>query len=112
MILVHGGGYLPYQAARIGNGYLGDIGRPVELRRDKPSDYLPLLYYDNVAVSAPAVRMMHDIAGTDHLLLGSDYVFAGSPSPIAANVEEAGFTPGQVDLICCGNARRLFFKDE
>ena len=111
MMLVHGGGYLPYQAARIDSGYLGGNGRPVELQRDRPSDYLPLLYYDNVNVSAAAVRMMHEIAGTDHLLLGSDYVFAGSRSPIAANIEEAGFTSDQVDLICCGNARRLFFKE-
>ncbi len=110
MLLVHGGGYLPYQAARIDSGYLGGNGRPVELQRDRPSDYLPFLYYDNVNVSAPAVRMMHDIAGTDHLLLGSDYVFAGSRSPIAANIEDAGFTSDQVDLICCGNARRLFLK--
>ena len=111
MMLVHGGGYLPYQAARIDSGYLGGNGRPVELQRDKPSDYLPLLYYDNVNVSAPAVRMMHDIAGTDHLLLGSDYVFAGCRSPIAANIEEAGFTSQQLELICCGNARSLFLKE-
>ena len=111
MMLVHGGGYLPYQAARIDSGYLGGNGRPVELQRDRPSDYLPLLYYDNVNVSAAAVRMMHEIAGTDHLLLGSDYVFAGSRSPIAANIEEAGFPSDQVDLICCGNARRLFYKE-
>ena len=111
MMLVHGGGYLPYQAARIDSGYLGGNGRPMELQRDRPSDYLPLLYYDNVNVSAPAVRMMHDIAGTDHLLLGSDYVFAGSRSPIAANIEGAGFTSQQLELICCGNARSLFLKE-
>ena len=111
MMLVHGGGYLPYQAARIDNGYRSGAGRPVDLQRDKPSDYLPLLYYDNVAVSSPAVRMMHDIAGTEHLLLGSDYVFAGSPVPISANIDEAGFTAEQVDLICCGNARRLFLNE-
>ena len=111
MMLVHGGGYLPYQAARIDNGYRGGNGRPVELQRDKPSDYLPLLYYDNVAVSTPAVRMMHDIAGTEHLLLGSDYVFAGSAAPIADNIEEAGFTTDQLELICCGNARRLFLNE-
>lgn len=112
MMLVHGGGYLPYQAARIDNGYLSGAGRPVELQRDKPSDYLPLLYYDNVAVSSAAVRLMHDIAGTEHLLLGSDYVFAGSAAPIAENIEEAGFSPEQVELICCGNSRRLFLREE
>ena len=112
MMLVHGGGYLPYQAARIDNGYRSGAGRPVELQRDKPSDYLPLLYYDNVAVSPPAVRMMHDIVGTEHLLLGSDYVFAGSAEPIAANIEEVGFSADQVELMCCGNARRLFLKED
>ena len=83
----------------------------MDLQRDKPSDYLPLLYYDNVGVSAPAVRMMHDIAGTEHLLLGSDYVFAGSQSSISANIEEAGFSTEQVDLISCGNARKLFWNE-
>jgi aminocarboxymuconate-semialdehyde decarboxylase len=112
LVLVHGGGYLPYQAARIDNGYRGGNGRPVELQREKPSDYLPMLYYDNVAVSTPAVRMMNEIAGPEHLLLGSDYVFAGSPAPIASNIEAAGFTPDQLNLICCGNARRLFLKEE
>ena len=111
MMLVHGGGYLPYQAARIDNGYRGGNGRPVELQRDKPSDYLPLLYYDNVAVSSAAVRMMHEIAGTEHLLLGSDYVFAGSAAPIADNIEGAGFSADQLELICCGNARRLFLNE-
>ena len=111
MMLVHGGGYLPYQAARIDNGYRSGAGRPVDLQRDKPSDYLPLLYYDNVAVSVAAVRMMQEIAGTEHLLLGSDYVFAGSPAPVAANIEEAGFSVEQVDLMCCGNARRLFLNE-
>ena len=112
MMLVHGGGYLPYQAARIDNGYRSGAGRPVDLQLDKPSDYLPLLYYDNVAVSAAAVRMMHDIAGTEHLLLGSDYVFSGSSAPIAGNIEEAGFSAEQVELMCCGNARRLFLMEE
>ena len=83
LVLVHGGGYLPYQAARIDNGYITGQGRPVELQRDRPSDYLPLLYYDNVAVSPQVVRLMRDIAGAEHLLLGSDYVFAGPPRPLA-----------------------------
>ena len=112
MMLVHGGGYLPYQAARIDNGYRGGNGRPVELQRDKPSDYLPMLYYDNVAVSTPAVRMMAEIAGPEHLLLGSDYVFSGNRAPVTDNILDAGFTTDQVNLICCGNARRLFLKEE
>ena len=112
LMLVHGGGYLPYQAARIDNGYRSGAGKPVELQREKPSDYLPLLYYDNVAVSAAAVRMMLDIAGINHLMLGSDYVFSGSPRPLTTNLEEARLTDTEFDLVCCGNARKFFLKDE
>lgn len=111
MMLVHGGGYLPYQAARIDNGYLSGSGKPVELQRDKPSDYLPLLYYDNVGVSSAAVRMMRDIAGADHIMLGSDYVFSGTTRPVALNINEANLAPDEVNLICCGNAHRFFLKE-
>ena len=90
LVLVHGGGYLPYQAARIDSGYVTGQGRPVELERDRPSDYLPMLYYDNVAVSPQVVRLMRDIAGAENLFLGSDYVFAGPRRPIAGNLEGAG----------------------
>ena len=73
-----------------------------------PSDYLPLLYYDNVAVSPQVVRLMRDIAGADHLILGSDYVFAGPSLPLAGNVQQAKLPPDEVSLICCGNAQRVF----
>jgi aminocarboxymuconate-semialdehyde decarboxylase len=108
LVLVHGGGYLPYQAARIDNGYRTGQGHPVDLQRDQPSDYLPLLYYDNVAVSPEVVRLMRDIAGADHLMLGSDYVFAGPPLPLADNVAQAQLPPDEVSLICCGTAQGLF----
>jgi len=111
LVLVHGGGYLPYQAARIDNGYRGGQGRPVDLKRDKPSDYLPLLYYDNVAVSPQVVRLMRDIAGADHIMLGSDYVFSGGATPLMENVEQAGLPPDEVSLICCQNAQTVFLKE-
>ena len=111
LVLVHGGGFLPYQAARIDSGYLSGQGRPTELKREKPSDYLPLMYYDTVAVSSPVVRLMKDIAGCDHVLLGSDYVFAGPKRQLIENVENAGFSEEEVSLICCKNARKLFLKE-
>jgi aminocarboxymuconate-semialdehyde decarboxylase len=112
IMLVHGGGYLPYQAARIDQGYLSGQGRPVELQRHKPSDYLPLMYYDTVAVSAPVVRMMRDLVGADHILLGSDYVFSGSDGPLMENVEQAGLKPQEVQLICSQNAQSLFLTKQ
>ena len=111
MVLVHGGGFLPYQIARIDNGYRSGAGRPVELQRDKPSDYLPMLYYDTVNMSPDSLRMMRNVAGAEHIMLGSDYVFSGTPQSLTEPVREAGLEPAEYQLICCGNARKLFFKE-
>ena len=90
--------------------YRSGNGRPVDLQRDKPSDYLPLLYYDNLGISHQAVKMLRDIAGEDHLLVGSDYVFGVPPGPVAENIEAAGLPEEEVNLICCGNAQRIFLN--
>ena len=110
MVLVHGGGFLPYQAARIDNGYRSGAGRPVELKRDKPSDYLEMLYYDTVNMSPDSLRMLRNVAGAEHIMLGSDYVFSGTPQPLMEPVREAGFEPAEYQLICCGSAQKLFFE--
>ena len=110
MVLVHGGGFLPYQAARIDNGYRSGAGRPVELKRDKPSDYLEMLYYDTVNMSPDSLRMLRNVAGAEHIMLGSDYVFSGTPQPLTEPVREAGFEPAEYQLICCGSAQKLFFE--
>lgn len=110
MVLVHGGGFLPYQAARIDNGYRSGAGRPVELKRDKPSDYLDMLYYDTVNMSPDSLRMLRNIAGAEHIMLGSDYVFSGTPQSLTEPVREAGLEPAEYRLVCCGSAQKLFFK--
>ena len=111
MVLVHGGGYLPYQAGRIDRLYEGGLNRPTELKRNKPSDYLPVLYYDTMAMSVQAIRLMRDIAGADHIMLGSDYIFSGPKEPLMAPVDQAGLEPDETALICCGTALRLFLNE-
>ena len=112
IVLVHGGGYLPFQAGRIDQGYQTLQGRPSKLRRGSPSDYLSLLYYDTVAMSPQAIRMIRDIAGADHIVLGSDYVFSGPEGSLMEPVERAGLTSSEVASVCCQNALRLFFKED
>ena len=94
IVLVHGGGYLPYQAARIDSGYLSGQGRPVELQRDKPSDYLPLMYYDNVNVSPEVVRLMRDIAGPRTPVAGLRLRFRRSFPPLGRQRRTSPTPPG------------------
>ena len=69
------------------------------------------MYYDTVAVSENVIRLMTDIASCEHVLLGSDYVFAGPKRQLTENVEKAGLSQQEVSLICCENARKLFLKE-
>src|SRR5665811_1807370 len=83
--LVHGGGYAPYQAARMDHGYQAEP-RLVDKRLSRtPSDYLRMLYYDTVTHSPEVMRFLLDFAGPEHVVLGSDYPFEmGEADPVGS----------------------------
>jgi aminocarboxymuconate-semialdehyde decarboxylase len=66
LVLVHGGGFLPYQAGRLDREYKGPSGLPA-------SDYVKRFYYDTVLMSTPALRLLFDLVGTGQVMIGSDY---------------------------------------
>jgi len=66
LVLVHGGGFLPYQTGRLDR----EFGA-----KDKklPSEYVKQFYYDTVLMSAPALNMLFTLVGTGQVMIGSDY---------------------------------------
>jgi hypothetical protein len=66
LVLVHGGGFLPYQTGRLDREF-GEKGRKL------PSDYVKQFYYDTVSMSAPALQMLFTLVGTGQVMIGSDY---------------------------------------
>lgn len=66
LVLVHGGGFLPYQTGRLDR----EFGA-----KDKklPSEYVKQFYYDTVLMSAPALQMLFTLVGTGQVMIGSDY---------------------------------------
>ncbi|MEV6896595.1 amidohydrolase family protein [Amycolatopsis sp. NPDC051372] len=108
VILVHGGGFLPYQASRLDGGYRTKEAFAGELEREKPSDYLRDFVYDTVALSAPAIRFLTGLVGSDHVVLGSDYPFAlGDPRPVHT-VLDAGLSESDTEAILRTNAENIF----
>jgi len=108
LVLVHGGGFLPYQAHRLDGGYRTKEAFTVELARERPSAYLADFHYDTVGLSGPAVGFLAGLVGAGRVLLGSDYPFAlGDPQPVET-VRGSGLGDDAVDAVLHVNAKNLF----
>lgn len=66
LVLVHGGGFLPYQTGRLDREFTGPTGLPA-------SDYVKRFYYDTVLMSTPALHLLFELVGTGQVMIGSDY---------------------------------------
>jgi len=107
VVLVHGGGFLPYHIGRFDRAH---ETRP-EARVDDaglPSRYLRRFLYDTLVQRSDALRYLVQLVGHDRVLLGSDHPFwMGDPDPLRV-VREADLDPATRTAICGDNAARLF----
>jgi aminocarboxymuconate-semialdehyde decarboxylase len=71
-VIGHLGGAIPYLMERLDNGYR-DFAECREHIDALPSSYLKRLHYDTVSFSGPALRMVREMVGADHMVMGSDY---------------------------------------
>lgn len=75
VLLVHGGGFVPYQIGRLQRGF---TAAPPQFRAQggrSPRDLLGQLFYDTVLHDGDALGHLLDFAGPERVLLGSDYPF-------------------------------------
>ncbi|HUP14652.1 MAG TPA: amidohydrolase family protein [Acidimicrobiia bacterium] len=100
IILVHGGGFLPFQLGRLEHGFRKiphlaaqhAVRSPAEIARD--------LYFYTVLHSPQAVAALIALVGVDRVLLGSDYPFEmGDLDPLATLRATPGVGDDQFALI-------------
>jgi len=107
VVLVHGGGFLPYHIGRFDRAH---ATRP-EARVDAaglPSRYLRRFLYDTLVQRSDALRYLVQLVGHDRVLLGSDHPFwMGDPDPLRI-VREAGLDPATEAAILGENAAQIF----
>jgi aminocarboxymuconate-semialdehyde decarboxylase len=106
MLVVHGGGYLPFYFARTDHAYKV---RP-EARRHitkPPSEYLHKLYFDTTVFSPSAVEYLVAEFGADHVLMGSDYPFDMGPTDPVGFLAGAQLDDDAQALVAGRNAMRL-----
>lgn len=73
LIASHGGGTLPYIAARLDRCH-EQIPAASAVIAERPSEYLRRIWYDAVLYSSAALALCIDVAGSDErVLYGSDY---------------------------------------
>jgi aminocarboxymuconate-semialdehyde decarboxylase len=71
-IVAHLGGAVPYLMERMDNGWR-DFPECRTKIDELPSAYLKRLYYDTVNFNPHTLMMVHDMIGSDHMVMGSDY---------------------------------------
>jgi aminocarboxymuconate-semialdehyde decarboxylase len=82
--LGHAGGAFPYLIGRLDRVHRVRSEAQGEVRR-RPTAYLRRLYFDTITHHGLALEYLVSLAGTDRVVLGSDYRFdMGSPDPVGA----------------------------
>jgi aminocarboxymuconate-semialdehyde decarboxylase len=74
IVLAHGGGFTPYQAARWEHGWRVRP-EPKKNIAKQPVDIAKRFYYDTILHSAPVLEFMIEHVGADRVMLGSDYPY-------------------------------------
>ncbi len=107
LVAVHGGGYLPF--------YLGRADHAWTVRRDArgcalpPSTYIKRLWFDSLVYTPEALHTLVTAAGTDRVMLGTDYPFdMGVADPLQRLAATTSLTETDRAAIAAGNAVALF----
>lgn len=106
LVLMHGGGYLPYQIGRLDHGHRV---RP-ESRgcRAAPSEYLDRFWFDTITHAAAPLRFLAGLVGADHVVYGTDFPFDMAAGPLSEQVAGAGLDPAELATIAGLAADELF----
>jgi len=106
--LAHGGGNFPYIRGRLEHGYHVRPECKVIIERP-PSYYLPLLYFDTITHSPPALEYLITSMGADKVILGSDCPFDMADSqPVSMVQHLTTITEEDKQRVLGGNAIQIF----
>jgi aminocarboxymuconate-semialdehyde decarboxylase len=104
IVLVHGGGFLPYQAGRL-DQQVKDGKIDTHTSSELPSDYLQHFYYDTAMLDPDVVRFLAERV-PDRVVIGTDYPFTSVTSIVPDQL--AGLDPTVREQVSGGVARRIF----
>jgi aminocarboxymuconate-semialdehyde decarboxylase len=106
-VLVHGGGFLPYQLGRFDHGWTvrGEARSNIDRR---PSEYIDRFYFDTITHGDSALRWLIDTFGDRTVLLGSDLPFDMADEDPVGRLARVAVDTEERNRIASSNARDLF----
>lgn len=107
VMLVHAGGFLPYQVGRLDHGWEVRPEPKVQLDR-RPSEYLDRFSYDTISHHDSALAWLVQLVGDERVVLGTDLPYdMGDPDPVG-RVARLALAPESSERVAGANAARLF----
>lgn len=109
LVLLHGGGYLPFYAPRSDHTWKVRPETRVHIPDNPPSHYMKRLYYDTMVFQPQYVRHLVDIVGSDRVMAGTDFPFdMGETDPLGLIDQVDGLGDDEKTALKGGNAVALF----
>jgi aminocarboxymuconate-semialdehyde decarboxylase len=105
-LMVHGGGFVPYQAGRFRHGWQVRPEPRAKLH-SPPEAALDALYFDSIVHSKAALEFLVASAGASRVLLGSDYPFDMGTLDCARQVLALAVPEADKAVILGGAAMKL-----
>ncbi len=105
LILLHGGGYVPYQAGRLAHAC--GVRPEIDIDAARVWDAFGQLYFDTITHDPAALRYLVERVGVDRVVLGTDMPFDMSEDR-PMDVLESTLDPETIRVIADANAAELF----
>src|SRR5450631_1937406 len=106
IMLAHGGGFTPYQAARWEHGW-AVRPEPKKNIKKQPKNIAGRFFYDTILHSAPVLEFMIDQVGADRVMLGSDYPYDMGMMDCVSHVRSLKISDADKDKILNTRAEAL-----
>lgn len=110
VILVHAGGFMPYQIGRLDHGFRVR-SETNAATMSPPSTYLRRFWYDTITHARTPLKFLLELVGNDRVMLGTDLPFDMADVNFRDYLSPAAFDPQTLRAVTGGNAVDLFGLD-
>ncbi|MGH2775030.1 MAG: amidohydrolase family protein [Actinomycetota bacterium] len=110
-LLVHAGGFLPYQIGRFDHGW--KVRQEARISLDRPpSEYLDRFYFDTITHHDRALKWLIDLVGNQRVVLGTDLPFDMADEDPVGRLDRVADSEETRQLVGGSTASELFDLEE